>query len=34
MVKEFVPSASKTVVILLNLTLRREPSFTLETFVS
>ena len=32
MVKEFAPSASKTVVILLNLTLRREPSFTLETF--
>jgi len=32
MVKEFVPSASKTVVVLLNLTLRREPSFTLETF--
>jgi len=34
MVKEFTPSASKTVVILLNLTLRRKPSFTLETFVS
>ena len=32
MVKEFAPSASKTVVVLLNLTLRREPSFTLETF--
>jgi uncharacterized protein (DUF58 family) len=32
MVKEFAPSASKTIVILLNLTLRREPSFTLETF--
>jgi uncharacterized protein (DUF58 family) len=32
MVKEFAPSASKSVVVLLNLTLRREPSFTLETF--
>ncbi|MCE5193327.1 MAG: DUF58 domain-containing protein [Candidatus Cryosericum sp.] len=32
MVKEFSPSASKTVVVLLNLTLRREPSFTMETF--
>lgn len=31
-VKEFAPSASKTVVVLLNLTLRREPSFTMETF--
>lgn len=32
MVKEFSPSASKTVIVLLNLTLRREPSFTMETF--
>ncbi len=32
MVKEFSPSASKTVVVLLNLTLRREPTFTMETF--
>jgi uncharacterized protein (DUF58 family) len=32
MVKEFAPSASKTIVVLLNLTLRREPSFTMETF--
>lgn len=32
MVKEFAPSASKTLVVLLNLTLRRETSFTLETF--
>ncbi len=32
MVKDFSPSASKTIVVLLNLTLRREPSFTMETF--
>jgi uncharacterized protein (DUF58 family) len=32
MVKEFAPSASKTVVVLLNLTIRHQPSFTLETF--
>lgn len=32
MVKEFSPSASKTLVVLLNLTLRRETTFTLETF--
>ena len=32
MVKDFSPSASKTLVVLLNLTLRREPSFTMETF--
>jgi uncharacterized protein (DUF58 family) len=32
MVKEFSPSASKTIIVLLNLTLRREPSFTMETF--
>jgi uncharacterized protein (DUF58 family) len=31
-VKEFAPSASKTIFVLLNLTLRREPSFTMETF--
>lgn len=32
MVKEFAPSASKTLVVLLNLTIRYQPSFTLETF--
>lgn len=32
MVKEFSPSASKTIILLLNLTLRRQPSFTMETF--
>ncbi|MHB8070644.1 MAG: DUF58 domain-containing protein [Candidatus Cryosericum sp.] len=32
MVKEFSPSASKTIIVLLNLTLRREASFTMETF--